>query len=850
MKIVHQSSELTRFRTQLRCDHCLLTFPEKDAVYDRIDGEDKVFCCHGCQGIYRLIHSEGLDDFYKKRKWDKIGISRVLFEKELDIKPFAEYVRDIEVRSKKSEVRSYKEIDIFIDNIRCASCVWLNEKILGRTDGIEYVRVNYATHRAKIRWNPEIIGLEGILKRIVSIGYNPKPYSESEQFKIQEAEVRDLLIRFGTAGFLSSQLMIYSAALYAGYFQGIDAKTKLLLEVIAMFLTIPVIFYSGMPFIRNTIRGLRHLNFNMDSLITIGAGSAFIYSIYQIFTGGKVYFDTSAMIITLILLGRYIEATAKGKASETIRMLIELVPKEATKIEYLSADFITRTLPISSIQKGDLILVRPGEKIPLDGIVIEGESEVDESIITGESMPVYKGVGNEVIGGSMNLYGTLVFEVTRTGKDTVLSNVMRAVNDAQTRKPRIQRLADRIVGYFIPAILIVSFLTVSGHLFFGASVQNSIMAGISVLLIACPCSLGLATPLAVLIFTTIASSKGILIKGGEVVENTSRLTHVMFDKTGTITRGKPVLKEIVVFDDDIRPEHALSIAASIERLSEHTLGRAIVEAYNNAIEQQVLNLNTVTLCCSDIRAVPGKGVEGTVNGMKIFIGNRNFMIENGIEVQCPEFKVQGLSYFNDIAMRFERRGDTVVYLGWGGRVRGLFVISDIIRDEALDVVKELKQANLKVSIMSGDNRVTTDSIASMLDIDNVVSEASPVKKKEIIGDIQQRGHRVMMVGDGINDAPALTEASVGVAMGRGTDIAMESADAVLARNDLRLIPYFIRLSRKTYSVIKQNIFWAFFYNLLAIPLAISGVLHPIIAAGAMTVSSLFVVGNSLRIKKY
>lgn len=818
--------------TFLTCDHCLLTFPEKDAIHDRIDGEKKVFCCHGCQGIYRLIHSEGLDEFYKKRQWNEVGISRALFEKEIDVKPFAENVRDIEVKG--SKVKCYKEVDVFIDNIRCASCVWLNEKILGRTEGIEYVRVNYATHKARIRWNPEIIGLESILKRIISIGYNPRPYSESEQFKIQKAEIRDLLIRFGTAGFLSSQLMIYSTALYAGYFQGIDAKTKLLLEIIAMLLTIPVIFYSGMPFIRNALRGLRHLNFNMDSLITIGAGSAFIYSIYQIFTGGKVYFDTSAMIITMILVGRYIEATAKGKASETIRMLTELSPEEATIVV---SDQETMTVPIASVQRGNLILVKPGEKIPLDGIVIEGESEVDESIITGESMPVYKSAGSEVIGGSMNLYGTLVFRVTKTGKETVLSNIIKAVEDAQARKPQIQTAADRIVGIFVPAILMIAFFTVVAYMLKGASTQHALMIGISVIVIACPCSLGLATPIAVLIFTTMVSSKGILIKSGEVIENTSRLSHVVFDKTGTVTRGKPVLKEIVVLDDALKKEHVLSIAASIESLSEHSIGHAITEAAREFRTNTFLPQKSV----SDFKAVPGKGVEGTVNDVKIFIGSRNFMIENGIT-----YPAEILSY--------PRKGtpfaftDSVVYLGWGGRVRSLFVVSDIIRDEAWDVVKELKQINLKVSIMSGDNKETTNSIASMLDIDDAVSGASPVKKKEIIADIQQKGQRVMMVGDGINDAPAFTEAVVGVAMGRGTDIAIESADVVLIRNDLRIIPYFIRLSRKAYSIIKQNIFWAIFYNLIAIPLAVSGILHPIIAAGAMAVSSIFVVGNSLRLK--
>ncbi|GER94395.1 copper-translocating P-type ATPase [hot springs metagenome] len=813
------------------CNHCLLEFPEREAVYDEIDGEKRVFCCHGCHGIYRLIHGEGLDEFYRKRQWNEKGISKTLFEKEIDVKPFAEHVRDIEDREQKTEVRIQKEIDIYIDDIRCASCVWLNEKILSKTEGIKYARVNYATHRARIRWDPNIIGLDRIIKRIISIGYNPRPYSESEQFKRQRAEAKDLLIRFGTAGFLSSQLMIYTTALYAGYFQGIDAKTKLIFEIIAMLLTIPVIFYSGMPFIRNTFKGLQHLNFNMDSLITIGSGSAFIYSIYQMFIGGKVYFDTSAMIITLILLGRYIETTAKGRASETIDRLSKLNPKEARLVMSQDSE-VTEIVPVTSINKGDLIRVIPGERVPLDGIIVSGESEVDESIITGESKPIHKSVGYEVIGGSMNLYGTFVFKVTKKGKETVLSNIIKAVEDAQARKPQIQTIADRVVGIFVPTILIIAFFTVATYILKGASTQHALMAGISVVVIACPCSLGLATPLAVLIFTTMASSKGILIRGGEVIENTSQSDHVIFDKTGTITLGRPVLKEVIVFDTDLDREYILSLAASIERLSEHSIGHAITESAKG------LDLFNVFA----FKTLPGKGVEGIIGSKKIFIGSRELMYENN----CFSDLTRSLI---DASLQFEKSGDIVIYIGWDRRVRALFVISDVIRDEAVEVVNKLKKAKIRVSIVSGDNRITTNSIASMIGIDYAIAEASPIAKKELVTDMQSKGHKIIMVGDGINDAPALTEAMVGIAMGRGTDIAMESADAVLVRNDLRLILYFMNLSKKTFSIIKQNIFWAFFYNIIAIPLAVLGILHPIIAAGAMAASSLFVVGNSMRIKR-
>jgi Cu2+-exporting ATPase len=807
----------------LKCDHCLLTFPEKDAVYDETEGQKHIFCCNGCQGIYTLIHSEGLEDFYEKRKWKDAGVASAL-KRTMDIKPFTEHIRDVEGK---------KELDIFIEGIRCSSCVWLNEKILLRTAGIEYARVNYATHKAKIRWDPEVIGLEKIIRRILSVGYVPRPYCESEQFKARRAETRDLLVRFGTAGFLSSQLMIYTTALYAGYFQGIDKNLKLLFEVIAMFLTMPVLFYCGMPFIRNTLTGLRRLHFSMDSLITIGAGSAFIYSIYQMGIGGTVYFDTSAMIITLILLGRYIESTAKGRASETIERLAELSPKEARKIREIQdepageAEFV----PISAVRKGDLLQVIPGERIPLDGRVTSGESEVDEALITGESRPVSKRVGSEVVGGSVNLYGALTFEVTRTGRDTVLSGIIRAVEDAQARKPKIQILADRIVGYFVPAILLLTLATVAGYLIKGASIHSALMTGISVIVIACPCSLGLATPLAVLVFSTMASSKGLLIRNGGVVEHTSAITHLLFDKTGTITVGKPSLKELIVVDEDLRREKLLCIAASIESLSEHSIGRAITAASEGK-----------PLPVSGFRAIPGKGIEGDINGSLVVIGNRTLMRERGVGSGV-------LRSFDNTVLRYEKGGDTVIYMAWEGKMRALFVVADVIREEAPGVIAELKSIGLTVIMVSGDNINTTASIAAAVGIDDAISETSPEGKKEVIAGLQASGRQVMMVGDGINDAPALTQSLVGVAMGRGADIAMESADAVLVRNDLRLIPYFVSLSRKSYSIIKQNIFWAFFYNVVAIPLAISGMLHPIMAAGAMAASSLLVVLNSLRIKR-
>ena len=813
------------------CNHCLLSFPEREAVYDEIEGKTLTFCCNGCRGIYRLIHLEGLDRFYDKRDWNEGAAGPALLINNPDPSLFDALVKDLPATA--AGEAPLKEIEIYVGNIRCASCVWLNEKILDKTDGVVYARLNYATHMARIRWDAEKTGLDVILSRIASIGYLPKPYTETERHKAQSAETRDLLVRFGTAAFLSSNLMIYSIALYAGYFHGFDKNMKHLLEIISLFLTLPVLFYSGMPFIRNTFRGLRSLHFTMDSLITVGSGSAFVYSVYCLFTGGEVYFDTSAMIVTLILLGRYIEATAKGKASMTIQMLSELVPKEARKLKVGcdgsgSAD--TEMIPVSAIKKGDRLLVKPGERIPLDGTVLSGESEVDESVITGEARPVAKTAGVAVIGGSMNLFGSVAFEAAGTDKETLLAKIIQSVTEAQSGKPRIQNIADRVVAVFVPAIIVISLATLVFYLVRGASLDVALMTAISVLVIACPCSLGLSTPLAVLISSTVASSRGILIKNGEVIENVAGIGCVVFDKTGTITTGKPVLKKTLALDGSTPPEELLKIAASLERFSEHSAGHAIMEAARGLDCYQV----------SGFQAVPGKGVEGTLDGRQIFVGNSGFMEQKGIAVSGET---------RESVARFEAEGHTAVYLGWGELLRGVFLVADSVRDDAARAMAKLRELGLKTVIISGDTATTTRAIASAVGVGDVVGSALPHQKRELVAEMQAKGRGVMMIGDGINDAPALTEALVGVGMGRGTEIAMESADAILVRNRLEAVPFFVGLCKTTFSIIKQNIFWAFFYNIAAIPLAISGVLHPIVAAGAMSVSSLFVVFNSLRIKK-
>ncbi len=808
------------------CDHCMLEVPERDAVYDEIKGQRKVFCCHGCNGIYRLIRNEGLEEFYlKRREW----VPGPAEDKAVDISAFLDGMR-----STGSEV----ETDMILDGIRCASCVWLNEKILLRTKGISYANVNYATHRAKIRWDPGEIDIAAIISRIRSIGYTPKPFLPKAWEDEQKRQASDLLIRFGTASFFSMQLMLFSIALYAGYFQGIDQRIKFIFHVISFVLTTPVLFYAGWPIIKGSFRGLKNLTFNMDVLIAAGSLSAYFYSIQQIVSGGEVYFDTAAMIITLILLGRYIEAGAKRRASETISRLMQLSPREARKLEMSPDQTVSndrlhlaarKMVLVSSLRPGDLLEVVPGEKIPVDGLVVTGVSEADESMLTGESRPSPKADRAQVFGGTLNLFGSLIFRVTKTGKDTVLAQIIQAVTDAQARRAPIQSLADRVIGYFVPVVLLISLLTFLGWLYHGAPSSQAVMNAVSVMVIACPCALGLATPLAILIGTSNGATRGILIKGGDVIEKAALVDFVVLDKTGTITEGKPVLSE--AFGVGIPASEALRLALSLERCSEHSLGRAVVEAARGLDPYEV----------TDFSAVPGSGIRGTIHGKPALIGSKGFLESEGINITIDV----SLKGEHDL-VRMESEGSTVIFLCYDGSLRGVFVVSDKVRNEAAEAVDKLKTAGLRVAMITGDNLNTAEAVAKNIGIDSVKAQASPIEKAGEIRRMENEGSHVLMAGDGINDSPALVQATVGIAVGRATDIALESADIVVMRSDLRLVADAIALAKKTFMVIRQNIFWAFFYNIVAIPLAILGILHPVMAAGAMAFSSLSVVGNSLR----
>lgn len=786
----------------------MLPVRESAAIIEETDGQRAVFCCEGCRGVYHLLRDSGFEAFYERRSGWQPGPPT---QSPLDMAAFSENV---------TESDGQVELDLRISGIRCASCVWLLENFLKKKTGVTSARVNYATHRAHIRWDPSRgVDLEKVLKAVQAIGYTPRPLSSSAY----EADVRkhrkDLLLRFGTAAFFSMQLMLYTVALYAGYFQGIERNLRITFQCIAWALTTPVVFYSGYPFMKNSIQSLRHRALNMDTLVFLGSFSAYAYSVVAIFTGGEVFFDTSAMIITLILLGRYIEAGAKWKAGETISELMVLQPREARLGD-------GSVVPVSGVAVGDVLSIIPGEKVPLDGMVIEGSSEVDESMLTGESRPSVKSPGSEIFAGTMNLNGRLLVKVLRVGGNTVLSQIIKVVEEAQGRRAPIQALADRVVGWFVPVVVAMAIGAFAFWMARTGDVPASLLNAVSVLVIACPCALGLATPLAVLVSFSSASRKGILFKGGDTFEMASRADVVVFDKTGTLTKGTPALTDVVEVDGG---GQLVRYAASLEAGSEHPMAKVITSAYDGE-----------RLPVEGFKAVPGRGVEGKIEGLPSFLGSREFITERGIEVPG--------SLLEDCE-RLTLEGKTVVVLAVGGRVWGILAAVDALREEAPSVVRGLNGRGVGSMMVTGDSAGVADYLAARAGIAEVAAQVSPTGKAAIVRGLKDKGHTVMMVGDGINDAPALVEANVGVAMGKATDIALESAEVVLMKDDLSSVNDLILLARRSISVIRQNLLWAFSYNIVAIPLAVSGLLHPIFSALLMATSSLLVVGNSLRLRK-
>jgi Cu+-exporting ATPase len=734
--------------------------------------------------------------------------------------------------------------EIPIEGIVCASCVQKIEKALLEIRGMAKATVNLATGRVRVEYLPSETNLGEIKRTIGRTGYKPlevageEPGADIEQV-IRRREYNKLRLRFIFGIILAVIIFLGSMPHWFSWVPGFLNNFFVLWA-----LATPVQFIIGWPFLKGAWASFRHRNADMNTLIAVGTMAAYLYSVAATLfpsffqkagIAPAAYFDTSAFIIALILFGRVLEARAKGQTSEAIKKLMGLQPKTAR----IARDGSETDIPIEEVQVGDLIIVRPGERIPVDGIVEEGRSSVDESMITGESMPLRKAPGDEVIGATLNKTGSFRFRATKVGKDTALAQIIKLVQDAQGSKAPIQRLADVISGYFVPVVITLAIATFIIWFDFGPSpsLTFALLNFVAVLIIACPCALGLATPTAVMVGTGKGAEHGILIKGGESLETIHKVDTILIDKTGTLTKGEPELTDIVP-SPSFSEDDLLGLAAAAEKRSEHPLGEAILkeaQAKNVPIEE-----------AEDFRAIEGHGVEARTNGRKVILGNVKLMGEEGIDISAWEKKAEELS----------AEGKTVIYAAVEGKAAGLLAVADTLKENSAEAVEKLKKLGLDVVMLTGDHPRTAEAISRKAGIEKVISEVLPEDKVHEIKKIQGTGRKVAMVGDGINDAPALAQADVGISIGTGTDVAMEASDITLIRGDLRAVVSAIELSKKTIKVIKQNLFWAFFYNVVGIPVA-AGILYPffhillnpIIASAAMAFSSVSVVSNSLRLRR-
>ena len=799
---------------QADCFHCGLPVPPGSDYRVEIDGESRPMCCHGCQAVAQAIVDGGLTSFYRHRETRS--------RKPEDLVP--EALHRLELYDQPALQQSFVQQDdehtrsasLILEGITCAACIWLNERHVNALPGVLDFSVNYSTHRARLRWDDSKIHLSDVLKAITEIGYVAHPFDPGRQEAVHKKEKSAALRRLAVAGLGAMQVMMLAVAMYAGDYYGMDDQLRTFMRWVSLLLTLPVVVYSGATFFKTAWRDLKRRHLSMEVPVSLAIGGAFGASVWStVFHGAEVYFDSVCMFAFFLLTSRYLEMGARHRAGEAAEALVKLLPATATRLDRGGEQVVA----VSELRPGDRVLVRPGETIPADGPVEDGRSSVDESLLTGESLPRPRAAGDDLVGGSVNVESPLVMTVAKVGEDTLVSAIVRLLDRAQAEKPRLARLADHVAGWFVGVLLIVAT---------GVAVwwslnapEHAFAVTLSVLVVTCPCALSLATPTAVTAASGALTRMGLLTTRGHALETLARVDHVLFDKTGTLTRGMLQLADTVILAPQrIDRLQALRVAAALEGGSEHPVAKALAAHVEAAPP------------VADLTALPGHGMDGRIDGHHYRIGNPSYVAELSSAV------------LPDIA----NEDATQVLLGDEDGLLARFVLRDELRPDAGEAIRALRALGLEVEILSGDAPGAVNRVAQRLEIALARHSLRPDDKLARVRELQQAGHTVAMVGDGVNDAPVLAGADVSIAMGQGAQLAHASADMVVLSERLTALAAGVRKARATRRVIKQNLGWAILYNISAVPLAAAGWVAPWMAAIGMSFSSLVVVFNALRLR--
>lgn len=811
-----------------QCYHCGQAIKASERIDRTIKGQDRAFCCHGCASVCEVIHESGLESFYKLSPDTQRPVAPAPEQAK-----GAEFFDYDEVQSQfVKDLSNQRQITLMSDAIHCAACIWLIEHTMAKLDGIQHANVNFTNKQIKIRWDNDKIKLSQILQRLNQIGYDARPYDAEESEQAYRKANRDLLYRMGFAGFAVMNAMWFSVALYTGAKE--DAEYRSYFYFVLFLLASVTLVYSAQPFFKGAWQSLKAKTVGMDVSISLGLLVTYGYSSWVMVYPeqyGQAFFATVIDLTFLLLIGRYLEAISKNRALDATRRLMDLQPKMARKWDSNQEQIV----PVRLLKAGERVLVKPGDKLPVDGRVVEGTGNVNESMLSGESREVLKQPGLLVSAGTINLDGSLVIEVENTLENTRLGRIIHLVEDAQGSKASIQCTTEKIMPWFVTVTIT---LAVAAFVFWywQAGIEVAVMAGTAVLIITCPCALGLATPMAMAVAAGVSARNGILVKNSVVLEMLNEVDHFVFDKTGTLTQGKMKWVDQQWMAGQSESDWLAKIA-HIEQKSEHSLARAIVQT----IDERLPNWREQRLNVENFKAEPGRGVSAQLEQQNLLIGTALWFEQQ--DIRLP-------SELREFEQQQAQRGRTSVWVAANQQVIGVLAVEDQLRDDAKALIERLKARGKKITLLSGDRYPVAHAVAQQLGDINVIAEVLPEDKSDVIYQLQKQGETVAMVGDGVNDAPALTRANVGFALGAGTDVSMDSADIVLLNNELLAIDTALDLSKRTLKTVKENIGLSIAYNVIMVPLAMAAVLTPLMASITMPLSGLVVILNAMRIRSF